>query len=337
MDQTQIVNVFFAVFSFLLGAVVGSFLNVCIYRVPRGESVVRPASRCPKCGNRILWYDNIPIVSWLLLGAKCRYCGETISWQYPLVESITGLLFLLVFWRFGFVLATPIYMALAAALVMVAFVDLAEWIIPDEVTLPGIPLAVACAVVATWYEGSGLRVSGLTNPVFDALIGIEAGGLLFLLDKAARLLLNKRGMGMGDVKLLAMLGGFFGWIGVILITLIAAVIGSVVGIITLALTRKGEAAPKTEAASSKRVPLGGWLGMPGTILITATFMFVGLLAGGKKEETAKDSEEEEEDHEITLAGHYLPFGPYLCLAGLIVMFFGADIIDYYFSIMDVGI
>ena len=119
MDENlQALNALLAVFSFVLGSMIGSFLNVCVYRLPRGLSVVKPRSKCPKCDNPIAWYDNIPVVSWLVLGAKCRHCHTPISAQYPLVEGVTGVLFALVFWAFGFTVATPVYMTFSAAIAL---------------------------------------------------------------------------------------------------------------------------------------------------------------------------------------------------------------------------
>lgn len=268
------------ILSFVVGGMVGSFLNVCIYRLPREESIVKPRSRCPKCGNPIAWFDNIPIVSWLLLGARCRQCGAAISWQYPLVEAVTGTLFLLVFWRFGFTPASPIYMVFVAGLVLVTFVDLAEWIIPDEVTLPGIGVGLAFSLVGMYFPESGIVV----NDVFDALIGAAAGfGVLYLLDKGSLLLLKKRGMGLGDAKLLAMLGAFLGWKNVILIIMAASLVGSIVGI-TLVIIRKQKSVVEEPGAEGE----------------------------GRK-------------------GHYLPFGPYLAFAGLLALFFGNDLINFYLN------
>jgi leader peptidase (prepilin peptidase) / N-methyltransferase len=280
MEIPQALTAFMAVITFIVGAMVGSFLNVCVYRLPAGMSVVKPRSRCPKCEQPIIWYDNIPIVSWLLLGAKCRNCQAPISWQYPLVEGITGVVFLLVFWRFGFVVATPIYMLLGAGLVLVTFVDLTDWTIPNEVTLPGIPIGIACALIAMFYPESGLHVEGPLEPVFDALLGVVlGGGLLYGLDKLSLLLLKKPGMGFGDVKLLAMLGAFFGWPSVILIVMIAAVVGSVFGI-SMILIKKAR--------------------------------------GGEKSD------------------HYLPFGPYLALAGFLVLLFGHDLYAFYLDYTRIG-
>lgn len=293
MDEQQLAYALGSLFALALGLVVGSFLNVCICRLPAGESVVSPRSRCPKCGNAIVWYDNIPLVSWLILGAKCRHCGQPISWQYPLVEAITGTLFFLVFWKFGFTLATPIYMALAAALIVVTFVDLTTWTIPNEISMPGIPAGLICAIVATWLPESGVRVPGPLLPVFDALIGmVVGGGIILLLDQGTQLILKKPGMGMGDVKLLAMLGAFFGWAGVILILMIASVLGSVIGLITVSMAKRREGADQEASTSG--------------------------------------------DENITLAQHYLPFAPYLCFAGLVVMFFGQEMYDWYTAFMDIG-
>ncbi len=270
----EALNTFLLILSLVVGCMVGSFLNVCIYRLPRNESVVRPRSKCPKCGNGIAWYDNVPIVSWLALGAKCRYCGETISWQYPLVEAITGALFVCVYWRFGMVAATPVYMALVAGLILVTFVDLADWTIPNEVTLPGIPIGVACGLVGMFVPATGFIV----HDVFDAMIGVVlGGGILYGLDKLTVLVAKKRGMGFGDVKLLAMLGAFLGWKSIFIIIMIASLIGSVIGVTLLVIQKR--TGPQTEGA-----PQGG---------------------------------------------HYLPFGPYLALAGLLYLFFGEWMIAAY--------
>ena len=275
-NELQILNTFFSATAFVLGCMVGSFLNVCICRLPNGESVVKPRSRCPKCGNAIAWYDNLPILSWLILSAKCRQCGEVISWQYPLVEALTGVSFLCVFLRFGPVLAAPIYMLLMAGLILITFVDLTDWTIPNEVTFPGIFAGIGCSVVGMVYPESGLLVTS----VFDALIAcVAGGGILYLLDKLTLLLLKKRGMGFGDVKLLAMLGACLGWRSIPFIIMAASLLGSVVGL--------------------------------------------SLILAQRRMRTKDDSGEGE------MQGHYLPFGPYLAVAGVIFLFFGQAIINAY--------
>ncbi len=274
-EALEFLDTLFLIFSFVLGSVVGSFLNVCICRLPKNESVVRPRSRCPKCGSGIAWYDNIPILSWLILGARCRNCREPISWQYPVVEALTGLLFLAVYWRFGYTIATPVYMLFAAALVMTTFIDLTDWTIPNEVTYPGIPLGVGLSLVGMFYPASGLIVTDVLYSLAGVVVG---GGVLYLLDKIALVFWKKPGMGFGDVKLLAMLGGFLGIIGVPVIIMISSLIGSVVGITMVIIQKK------------------------------------------------KGVESD---------GHYLPFGPYLALAGLIYLFFGQDLINMYTGLMHI--
>lgn len=241
----QVLYFVFSATAFLLGTVVGSFLNVCIYRLPRDLSVAKGRSHCPACNKTIGWYDNIPLVSWLLLGAKCRHCGAPISWQYPLVEGVTGVLFFLVFLRFGFLLATPMYMLLAAGLILVSFVDLTDWTVPNEVTLPGILVGLGASVLGMYYPDSGLHREAMCANIFEAMIGAAAGAaVLYGLDKVAVVLLKKRGMGLGDVKLLAMLGAFFGYKGALLILMLAAVIGSAAGGISLLIQKaRGEEEP----------------------------------------------------------------------------------------------
>ncbi len=284
---------FMAFMAFVFGAMIGSFLNVCVYRLPRNVSVVKGRSHCPSCGQGIAWYDNVPILSWLILGARCRNCAQPISWQYPVVEGITGLLFLLVFLKFQLTIATPVYMALAASMVLVTFVDLTDWTIPNEVTFPGIPLGVVFSLVGMFYPESALI---LQDPIASLIGIVVGGGSLYLLDKLALLLLKKRGMGFGDVKLLAMLGAFFGWQGVLLIIMMASLVGSVVGIAMIMW--------------QKRHPRSG---VP-------------------NEDAATTHDDEEA---VPTNGHYLPFGPYLALAGVLYMFFGPELVNLYLGALAV--
>ena len=226
-EQLEVIRNFLAVMSFVLGLMIGSFLNVCISRLPSGDSVVKPRSRCPKCGKGISWYDNIPVISWLILRARCRNCGLPISFIYPFVELLTGTTFLIVYLHFGNTLATPIYMYIMAGLIVVTFVDIAEMIIPNEITFPGIPLGIVCSLIALFYPASGL----LVNDPFDCLLGLFlGGGSMVFLDRVAVWILKKPGMGFGDAKLLAMLGAFLGWKAVLLIIFLSSCLGSAVGI-----------------------------------------------------------------------------------------------------------
>jgi len=199
-----------------------------------------------------------------MLGAKCRNCKTPISWQYPLVEAITAVLFAAVFIQYGLTLATPIYMLLAASLVLVTFVDLTDWTIPNEVTYPGIPLGLGCAVVAMFYPESGLVVFGPPDVhIFSAFLGVlVGGGILYLLDKAALAVLGKRGMGFGDVKLLAMLGAFFGWPGVLMIMAIAAFGGAILGYSLILMQRS-----KGEEETAHYIPFGPYLSFGGVVVM----------------------------------------------------------------------
>lgn len=203
---------------FLLGAAIGSFLNVCIYRIPAEESIVRPASRCPSCGQPIRFYDNIPIISFLILQAKCRDCGAKISWRYPLVELLTGLMAWLLFLKFGISLNFLVYFIFTAVLIIITFIDIDHQIIPDVLSLPGIPIFFLAAVF----------IVGL--PWLEALIGLlVGGGLLLTIAFVYELLTKREGMGGGDIKLLALLGGFLGWKSLIFILLFSSISGAVIG------------------------------------------------------------------------------------------------------------
>ena len=212
---------------FLIGAAVGSFLNVCIYRLPQGKSIIIPRSTCPKCGKPIRPYDNIPILSYFILGGRCRDCREAISPRYAIIEALTGILALSLYLKYGL---TPSFFAtfiFGAALIVVTFVDLDHQIIPDIITLPGIPLFFLAAVFI-------LKLSYV-----DALLGLLiGGGSLYLISVAYRLFTKREGMGMGDVKLLAMLGAFLGWKSLIFILFVSSFLGSLIGL-TIILLKKG--------------------------------------------------------------------------------------------------
>jgi leader peptidase (prepilin peptidase)/N-methyltransferase len=218
----------FLVFSFIFGAIIGSFLNVCIYRIPAGKSIVSPSSHCPNCQSPIRWYQNMPILSWLALGGRCANCKSHISVRYPLVEALTGLLFALVFFRFGLQWATPVYWLFCAALVAITFIDLDHQIIPDVISLPGIPVGFLCSFVIPWISW--------TDSLFGILLG---GGSLFLVAAGYELLTKKEGMGGGDIKLLGMMGAFLGWRAVLPVIFLSSLIGSLVGV-PLMLIKKAD-------------------------------------------------------------------------------------------------
>ncbi len=214
------------------GSVIGSFLNVCIHRLPRGESLVFPGSHCPLCGARIRWYDNVPLLSYLILRGRCRDCRGRISPRYPLVEAISAALCLWLVIRHGASVTTAVYYALVCALVVVAFIDLDHQIIPDLITYPGIPLGVAASFV----------LPDLT--LKDSLLGVlVGGGILLAVAVLFQWIRKKEGMGMGDVKLLAMIGAFLGWKAVVLTLLLSSFVGAVVGYAALRLSGRGVGQP----------------------------------------------------------------------------------------------
>jgi leader peptidase (prepilin peptidase)/N-methyltransferase len=215
-------------FAFLFGAMVGSFLNVCIHRLPKEESIVAPRSRCPACQSPIRAVDNIPLLSFLLLRGRCRSCGHPISWRYPLVEALTALLFVLTVSRFGVTLKAAFLLAFLCGLVVVSFIDLDHQIIPNAITLPGIPLGLI----------GGLLVR--EPPMLDRLIGTLAGaGFLYLVLFYGGVLYGQEAMGEGDLNLIALVGAFLGWKAVVVTILIACVVGSAVGLGLMALKRLG--------------------------------------------------------------------------------------------------
>jgi leader peptidase (prepilin peptidase)/N-methyltransferase len=213
------------ILALILGAAVGSFLNVVIHRLPLGESVVHPRSRCPSCHTMIAWYDNLPILSWLLLRGRCRACGVSISPRYLLVEVFTAMIALALCVRFGLTLTFALYFAFACALLAVAYIDLDHQIIPDRISLPGIVVGLAFSVTGGW--------PAMTDAFAGALLG---GGILLAVAWTYERLTGVEGMGGGDVKLLALIGAFLGWRGVLLTLLLGSLLGSAIGV-TLMLAR----------------------------------------------------------------------------------------------------
>ncbi|MDJ0803945.1 MAG: A24 family peptidase [Desulfobacterales bacterium] len=218
MPLDHIVNLFV----FFAGTCIGSFLNVCIYRIPAGLSVAFPPSSCPRCEQPIRFYDNIPVLSYIFLRGRCRSCAAPIAIRYPLVEMLTGLAAWCVYVKHGPSAATLIYIVFVAVLIVITFIDIDHQIIPDVLSLPGIPLFLA----------AGLWATPITWP--EALIGIAAGGgSLLLVAMIYRQLTGKDGMGMGDVKLLAMIGALIGWRGVCFTIFFSSVVGSLVGLLLM--------------------------------------------------------------------------------------------------------
>ena len=210
-----------------VGAVVGSFLNVCIFRMPEGESVVFPASHCRYCKTAIAWHDNIPLVSFIVLKGRCRNCGAGISWQYIFVESLTIFLFILFYEVFGLSVKGGVYLVLSLALLVESAIDYRHKIIPDSITLPGIALGV---VLSGFFPGLHEQDSWLYGILYSVLGVLLGGGILYLTGSVGEWILKKEAMGGGDVKLLAMIGAVLGWRGALWTIFVSSLIGSVVGV-----------------------------------------------------------------------------------------------------------
>jgi len=219
------------IFIFALGACIGSFLNVCIYRLPLRKSLVSPPSSCPSCGSQVRFYDNIPIISYMALGGRCRQCRARISVEYPLVEALTALLAVGLYFKFALAPEFFVYFILATALVAVTFIDLEHRIIPDRISLPGIAVGLAAR--------SLIHYPGLNPGLLDSLAGIAlGGGLPFAIAVAYYFITGKEGLGGGDVKLLAMIGAFTGWKGAFFTLFAGSFAGAIIGIALMAVWGK---------------------------------------------------------------------------------------------------
>lgn len=212
---------------FIFGLIIGSFLNVCIYRMPRSESLVFPGSRCVSCKKPIPWYDNIPLISYVLLRGKCRSCKAKISPRYFFVELISAVCFLILFANFKFNYVFWVYSLLAFSLIVVTFIDLEFQVIPDRISLTGIFLGIALSIIFPGLQGAFTRKIAILNSILGAIAG---GGLIYLTGVLGKLAFKKDSMGGGDVKLMAMLGAFLGWKMAILIFFLAPFFGAPIGI-----------------------------------------------------------------------------------------------------------
>jgi leader peptidase (prepilin peptidase)/N-methyltransferase len=223
-----------SVFVFIFGTFIGSFLNVCIARIPDGKSIVKPPSHCPNCLKTIPFYDNIPLLSYLALMGKCRFCKTRISLRYFMVELLTGILFLFLYLNYGLNAKFFVYNVLFSSLIVATFIDLKYQIIPDVISISGIFMGFVLSVIFP-----SLRyVLSSKVAAFDSLLGIFIGGALIWLTGAfGKLLFKKEAMGFGDVKLMAMLGAFLGWKKIVLTFFLAPFFGLIFGIISLIKTK----------------------------------------------------------------------------------------------------
>ncbi len=238
---------FVEAFTFLFGLCIGSFLNVCIYRIPASKSISHPRSSCTSCNELIPFYDNIPVLSYILLRGKCRFCREPISLRYPIIEMLTGLFALITVLKYGASLEALIYFVFIAVLLVITFIDIDHQIIPNVISLPGIPIF--------FLASFGLpKINYL-----DSLIGILAGGgSLFLVAWTYHLITKKEGMGFGDVKLLAMMGAVIGLRGVLFTIFVGSLVGTLAGALVMIKSRKG---------MKQKIPFGPFLAIGGIAYI----------------------------------------------------------------------
>jgi leader peptidase (prepilin peptidase) / N-methyltransferase len=252
----------------VLGLVIGSFLNVVILRLPQGMSVSRPRSHCPQCKQLVSWYDNIPVVSYLILQGRCRRCGKKFSARYPFIEAIAGLVSVLLYLKFGLTLEWGIFFAFSCALIVLAFIDLDHRILPDVITLNGIwigilitaYLAQPSPLVARLFQAAGIdganpHLLALAASLLGALIG---GGLLWGVAEAYLRLRGIEGMGFGDVKMMAMVGAFLGAPLALLTIMLGSLAGSVIGLIFIKLADK---------TREYELPFGTFLSFAGIVAV----------------------------------------------------------------------
>jgi leader peptidase (prepilin peptidase)/N-methyltransferase len=248
--------------AFIFGACIGSFLNVCIYRIPAGLSIVTPGSSCPHCKTKISFYDNIPILGYLLLFGKCRTCKTSIALRYPFVELLGGIAALACALSFGPTLHGLVSFTFIATLIVVTFIDLDHRIIPDTISLPGIPIFFlgALAVPTITWQASALGI-------------LAGGGVLFAVAWGYQLMTGREGMGGGDIKLLAMIGAMIGWQGILFTLFAASVIGTMIGVLTMLQSGKG---------MRLAIPFGPFLATGAIIYLffgdAIIFWYVGMLS-----------------------------------------------------------
>ncbi len=325
--------IYFGVFAGVFGLLVGSFLNVVIHRLPVGESVVRPRSRCPSCGAGIAWYDNVPVLSYLVLRGRCRGCGAPISARYALVELLTCAVSLAVYWQtvpgidlhhvapsvagseilsaaapIGWVhLATWLYyFVFFAGMIAVFFIDLRYFIVPNEITFLLLPLGLVGST-GLWFAGAAVP-----DPLQSLGGAVAGGGVLLAVGFAGSWIFRKEAMGMGDVKLLATIGAFLGaWPTLLVVVLLSAMGGSLVGIVLRLAGRAQHGVP-----DDPREPPAG--GDPGE-----------GAAGDRGDDKTPGSPEPDPDDDAPSVGYYIPFGPFLVAAAFAHFLVGDLLIDLY--------
>ena len=307
---------------FVFGAMMGSFFNVCIYRLPRGRSINRPRrSFCPACGTTIAWYDNIPLFSYPALEGLCRHCGARISSRYFWIELLTAVLFTVVFVVHGYALATPLFLLLTGFLVVSTFTDLDHWIIPDSISLGGMAVGLAAALAISLCAAAGyarpdfdgslyvvypFRQMGAWRVFFNAACGAAFGFLLlWTIGVLGTLAFRKEAMGMGDMKLFACIGAFLGWQACVVVLALASFLGATIGLSLLSaqwICRKLGLSPAGDkpGVSSLKTPQTD------------------------QPRPAAAAPDRPRGRQL----HHLPFGPYIAVAAYVVMLYFNEIMDW---------
>ena len=251
----------------LLGLLIGSFLNVCIYRFPRDLSVVRPRSFCPECEHTIAWFDNVPLLSFALLKGRCRHCGKRIPARYPIVEALTAILFFVTVATLGVSVVAFKFCLLSSLLVGMIFSDLEERILPDELTLGGLVAGLALSWVVPVGDGTagfllalaGAKLNEHPLSLVESILGAAVpSGFLWLTGELFQKLRHKEGLGFGDVKMMATVGAFLGIRGALQTLILGSLLGSVIGLVYILVTRKDH--------SSYELPFGSFLGVAALVV-----------------------------------------------------------------------
>ncbi len=243
---------------FIFGLVIGSFLNVCIYRIPLDKSIVYPPSSCPYCGNRIKWYDNVPVLSYLFLGGRCRFCKEKISLIYPFIEILTATISLLIYIKYGLSIQMAVFLILSYMLIVGSFIDLKYYIIPDRISFG----LILFGIISSYFVDIGVLHS-ILGAVFGFLI-------LYIVAVLGKIIFKKDAMGGGDIKLLAGIGAFLGIKGVLFTLFFASFLGSIVGVTLILLGKKD---------ISSRLPFGPFLSVSAIVYLFAGVKIIYMLYG----------------------------------------------------------
>lgn len=251
---------------FIVGLAFGSFANVCIYRLPKGKSIIYPGSFCPNCKKSIKWYDNIPLLSYIILKGKCRYCKEAISPRYFIVELLTGILFFLIYKKFGFSPSFYIYLLFVLSLIIVGFIDIDTFLISDIIVIPGIFLGLFFSFLFPEINNMNTKLESFLYSFLGTLLG---AGVLIFLAIFGKIAFKKEAMGGGDIKLLAMIGSFLGWKSIFLSLFFASIFGTLISLILILLKK---------IKMEDYVPFGPYLGLGAviTIFLKNTY-FLGFL------------------------------------------------------------